>query len=114
MLKRLTQLDYDRDMAFVVLEGSGALAGVARLSCDPDRSLGEYALLVRTDLQGQGLGWALLQQVVDYAKAEGIGRIEGMVLSENEAMLRMCKEFGFAITHQTDQPGLALVALDLG
>ncbi len=114
MLKRLTQLDYDRDMAFVVLEAGGALAGVARLSCDPDRSRGEYALLVRTDLQGQGLGWALLQQVVDYAKAEGIGRIEGMVLSENEAMLRMCREFGFAITHQTDQPGLALVALDLG
>ncbi len=114
MLKRLTQLDYDRDMAFVVLEAGGALAGVARLSCDPDRSRGEYALLVRTDLQGQGLGWALLQQVVDYAKAEGIGRIEGMVLSENEAMLRMCGEFGFAITHQTDQPGLALVALDLG
>ncbi len=114
MLKRLTQLDYDRDMAFVVLEAGGALAGVARLSCDPDRSRGEYALLVRTDLQGQGLGWALLQQVVDYAKAEGIGRIEGMVLSENEAMLRMCREFGFAITHQPDQPSLALVALDLG
>ncbi|MGB3644949.1 MAG: bifunctional acetate--CoA ligase family protein/GNAT family N-acetyltransferase [Mesorhizobium sp.] len=114
MLKRLTQLDYDRDMAFVVLEAGGALAGVARLSCDPDRSRGEYALLVRTDLQGLGLGWALLQQIVDYAKAEGIGRIEGMVLSENEAMLRMCREFGFAITHQTDQPSLALVALDLG
>jgi len=114
MLKRLTQLDYDRDMAFVVLEAGGALAGVARLSCDPDRLRGEYALLVRTDLQGLGLGWALLQQIVDYAKAEGIGRIEGMVLSENEAMLRMCREFGFAITHQTDQPSLALVALDLG
>ncbi|MGP2493737.1 bifunctional acetate--CoA ligase family protein/GNAT family N-acetyltransferase [Mesorhizobium sp. PUT5] len=114
MLKRLTQLDYDRDMAFVVLEAGGALAGVARLSCDPDRSRGEYALLVRTDLQGQGLGWALLQQIIDYAKAEGIGRIEGMVLSENEAMLRMCGEFGFAITHQPDQPSLALVALDLG
>lgn len=114
MLKRLTQLDYDRDMAFVVLEAGGALAGVARLSCDPDRSRGEYALLVRTDLQGRGLGWALLQQIVDYAKVEGIGRIEGMVLSENEAMLRMCGEFGFAITHQPDQPSLALVTLDLG
>ncbi|CAM5467464.1 acetyltransferase [Aquamicrobium terrae] len=114
MLKRLTQLDYDRDMAFVVLEAGGALAGVARLSCDPDRSRGEYALLVRTDLQGRGLGWALLQQIIDYAKAEGIGRIEGMVLSENEAMLRMCGEFGFAITHPPDQPSLALVTLDLG
>ena len=65
-LKRLTQIDYDRDMAFVALEaGSGALAGVARLSCDPDRTMGEYALLVRTDLQGHGIGWQLLSQIID-------------------------------------------------
>ncbi len=62
MLKRLTQLDYDRDMAFVALEAEGgALAGVGRLCCDPDRTRAEYALLVRTDLQGRGLGWNLLQ-----------------------------------------------------
>jgi acetyltransferase len=115
MLKRLTQLDYDRDMAFVALEsGSGALAGVGRLSCDPDHIKGEYALLVRTDLQGHGLGWELLAQIIDYAKAEAIGRIEGVVLCENENMLRMCREFGFSVAHHPNQPGLLLVALDLG
>ncbi|TIP34350.1 MAG: hypothetical protein E5X69_27035, partial [Mesorhizobium sp.] len=58
MLKRLTQLDYDRDIAFVALEkDTGALAGIGRLSCDPDHRSGEYALLVRSDLQGHGLGW---------------------------------------------------------
>ena len=72
MLKRLTQLDYDRDMAFVALEPeTGKLAGVGRLSCDPDRAVAEYALLVRTDLQGHGLGWALLKQIVDYATVGG-------------------------------------------
>jgi acetyltransferase len=115
MLKRLTQLDYDRDMAFVALEGAtGALAGVGRLSCDPDRTVGEYALLVRTDLQGRGIGWQLLQQIVVYAKAEGIGRIEGVVLDENTGMLAMCREFGFTIAPKTDEPGLMLVTLDLG
>lgn len=114
MLKRLTQLDYDRDIAFVVLEkASGALAGVGRLSCDPDRERGEYALLVRTDLHGRGIGWQLLKQIVAYAEAEGIGRIEGIVLEENTAMLRMCREFGFSITHQPDEPGLKFVALEL-
>ncbi len=44
-------------------------------------------LLVRTDLQGHGLGWALLRQIIDYAEAEGIGRIEGIVLTENDRML---------------------------
>lgn len=113
-LKRLTQIDYDRDMAFVALEaGSGALAGVARLSCDPDRTMGEYALLVRTDLQGHGIGWQLLSQIVAYARAEKIGRIEGYVLSENRRMLTMCREVGFSITHDVDMPGLCVVRLDL-
>jgi acetyltransferase len=115
MLKRLTQLDYDRDMAFVVLEpASGELAGVGRLSCDPDRTMGEYALLVRTDLQGHGIGWQLLKQIVAYAKAERIGRIEGIVVAENAAMLKMCREFGFSVAHHPDEPGLMLVAFDLG
>jgi acetyltransferase len=115
MLKRLTQLDYDRDIAFVALaEDSGKLAGVGRLSCDPDRTRGEYALLVRTDLQGYGIGWQLLQQILAYAKAEKIGRIEGMVLEENKAVLKMCSEFGFTVTRHPDEPGVMLVALDLG
>ena len=115
MLKRLTQLDYDRDMAFVVLEANnGDLAGVGRLSCDPDRTRGEYALLVRSDLQGHGIGWQLLRRIVAYAKAERIGRIEGIVLEENAAMLKMCREFGFSIAHHPDEPGLMLVALDPG
>lgn len=114
MLKRLTQLDYDRNMAFVALETStGALAGISRLSCDPDRSVAEYALLVRTDLQGHGLGWELLGQIVDYAKADGIGRIEGIVLSENTRMLAMCREFGFSIAHLPDDPGLVEARLQL-
>ncbi|MFU0504626.1 bifunctional acetate--CoA ligase family protein/GNAT family N-acetyltransferase [Pseudaminobacter sp. NGMCC 1.201702] len=115
MLKRLTQLDYDRDIAFVALEeATDALAGVGRLSCDPDRERGEYALLVRTDLQGHGIGWRLLEQIVAYARAEGIGRVEGIVLEENTGMLRMCREFGFSMAHQPDQPGLKCVVLELG
>ncbi|RUV55276.1 MULTISPECIES: bifunctional acetate--CoA ligase family protein/GNAT family N-acetyltransferase [unclassified Mesorhizobium] len=114
MLKRLTQLDYDRDMAFVALEAStGALAGVSRLSCDPDHTVAEYALLVRTDLQGHGLGWELLRQIVDYAKADGIGRIEGIMLNENTKMLAMCREFGFSVGHHPSEPGLAEATLEL-
>ncbi|SDA98624.1 bifunctional acetate--CoA ligase family protein/GNAT family N-acetyltransferase [Mesorhizobium qingshengii] len=114
MLKRLTQLDYDRNMAFVALEAkTGALAGISRLSCDPDHVSAEYALLVRTDLQGHGLGWELLRQIVDYAKADGISRIEGIVLSENKKMLAMCREFGFSIGHLPDEPGLVEARLEL-
>jgi len=104
MLVRLTQVDYEREMAFVALDKqSGELAGIARLYADPDHEVAEYGLLIRTDLQGHGLGWALLSHLRDYAVAEGLQRIEGLVLSDNAKMLRMCREFGFAIsTHPTD------------
>lgn len=114
MLKRLTQLDYDRDMAFVAIEvTTGALAGISRLSCDPDHEVGEYALLVRTDLQGQGLGWELLRQVIDYAKADHVDRIEGLVLNENHKMLAMCREFGFSVAYHPSETGLSVVTLNI-
>ncbi|MDX8461726.1 bifunctional acetate--CoA ligase family protein/GNAT family N-acetyltransferase [Mesorhizobium humile] len=114
MLKRLTQLDYDRDIAFVALEkDTGALAGIGRLSCDPDHRSGEYALLVRSDLQGHGLGWGLLKQVIDYARVERVDRIEGTILNENRKMLTMCREFGFSIAHHPDEPGLSVATLEI-
>jgi acetyltransferase len=115
MLVRLTQLDYDRDIAFVALDaGNGALAGVARLSCDPDHVTGEYGLLVRSDLQGRGLGWTLLSQIIDYARKDGVRRIEGVILSENTRMLAMCREFGFVIERHPEGSGLSLARLELG
>lgn len=114
-LKRLTQLDYDREMAFLAIDAdSGELAGISRISCDPDHIVAEYGLLVRTDLQGKGLGWQLLQQIIDYAHADGIARIEGFILNENRKMLGMCKELGFDITHLAHEPGISIATLTLG
>ena len=54
MALRLTQLDYDREMAFVALTPEGELAGVARLACDPDHVSGEYAHDRALRPEGQG------------------------------------------------------------
>lgn len=112
-LKRLTQLDYDREMAFVAIADDGALAGVGRIAADPDRNYAEYGLLVRSDLQGHGIGRALLLMLFDFAKTDGIGRIEGFVLRENDRMLDMCRQMGFSIASQPGEPGVMLVKLDL-
>jgi len=113
-LVRLTQLDYDREMAFVALdEESGALCGVARLSNDPDHEVAEYAVLVRSDLQGQGLGWTMLNHLIRYAKADGLSRVEGLVLSANTKMLRMCREIGFQLAAEPPGDGTVKVSLDL-
>lgn len=114
MLVRLTQLDYDREMAFVALDvESGELGGIARISCDPDHETAEFGLLVRTDLQGHGIGRALMERLLDYARADGIGRIEGHVLDENTKMLEMCRRLGFTLKRDPQEPGVLLVSYEL-
>jgi acetyltransferase len=56
----------------------------------------------------------LLRQVIDYARAEGIGRIEGVILAENDKMLDMCRRFGFVLKRHPDGAGLVLATLSLG
>jgi acetyltransferase len=111
---RLTQIDYARAMAFIAIEEqSGKMLGGARLHANADYDRGEYAILVRSDLKGRGLGWLLMQLLIEYARAEGIRMIEGQVLSENTTMLKMCKELGFEIAHDPDDPAVCDAKLSL-
>jgi acetyltransferase len=112
MIARLTQIDYAREMAFVALNGTnGQLIGVARLYADPDYRRAEFAVTVASDLKGKGLGWQLMQRLIDYARKERIASIFGHVLSENVTMLQMCRELGFSVIGDLDDPSLSVVEL---
>ncbi len=110
---RMTQLDYAREMAFVALHPDGSLAGVSRLACDPDDHEAEYAVIVRSDQQGRGLGRALMNLLLDYARAKGVARIVGHVLAENDAMLSMSRGLGFKIAIDMSDAGVRRVELVL-
>jgi acetyltransferase len=110
---RLTQLDYDRDMAFVAIDEQGALAGVARMAADPHLESAEYALIVRSDLGGRGLGRALLSHLVEYARAEGLRRLEGAILGENKAMIALVKKLGFTTASDPSDRSVLESRLDL-
>ena len=113
-IARLTQIDYARAMAPIAIEEStGQMMGVVRLHANANLDRGEYAVLVRSDLKGRGLGWALMQRMLEYARAEGIRVIEGQVLNENRTMLAMCRELGFAVSPDPESPGVSLVRLSL-
>jgi acetyltransferase len=85
-------------MAFIAIaEASGEMLGVVRLHANSAYDRGEYAILVRSDLKGHGLGWRLMQILIEYAGAEGIHIIEGQVLCENTTMLSMCRQLGFEV-----------------
>jgi len=114
-LARMTQVDYAREMAFVALSASeGELLGIARLIAEPDYVRAEFAILVRSDLKGKGLGWTLMQHLIAYARAEGLQEIHGQVLAGNVTMLKLCRELGFAIETTEADIGLRLVRLKMG
>jgi acetyltransferase len=113
-LARLTQIDYARAMAFVALDKEQKeLLGVARLAADPDYVKGEYAIIVRSDLKGTGIGWALMRHLIRYAEKEGLRELSGDVLASNHRMLEMCRALGFEIAADPEDLSIRKVRLTL-
>ena len=117
MAARLTQIDYDREMALVITEqglpGRARLLGMVRISADPDLEQAEYDIMLDPSVSGQGLGPMLMQRIIDYARARGIREVYGEVLRENEPMLRINESLGFRIEPSADDPDLRHVSLRL-
>lgn len=113
MLARLTQIDYDRQMAFVLIDATNDIAGVARIAADPDNLRAEFAILVRSDLKGHGVGHILMQRLAAYARERGIGELWGDILHENTTMLTLCRELGCSVTHSPHDPGQMRATLRL-
>ena len=89
-IRELTHLDYERAMAFIAFEETKCeMLGVVRLHLDEDRRGGEFAVIVRSAFKGHGLGWMLMQRMIEYARMIGLERVHGQVLAENTAMLHM-------------------------
>lgn len=107
---RLTQIDYDREMAFVLAApiegGPEELYGVGRLTADPDNARAEFAVIVRTDVTGRGLGMMLMERIIAHARRRGIGELYGDILAENVQMLDLCRRLGFALAPCADDPAI--------
>jgi acetyltransferase len=114
---RLTQIDYDREMALVLTEhgvpGTAEINGVARFAADPDNQQAEFALLVRQAYARQGLGTQMLRRLIDYARGRGIGELYGLVLTENPAMRALCSRLGFKEMPLLEEANVVRVSLRL-
>ena len=115
MAARLTQIDYDREMALVAVDPREPrkLLGGARIIADPDNRTAEYAVSVRSAMKGTGLGPKVLARVLDYAEQRGIQQVWGTVLRENKPMLAVCERLGFRRQRDDDDPEAVKVVLDL-
>lgn len=118
MAARFTQIDYDRQMVLILTDhgapGTTEFYGSVNIVCDPDLQRAEYAILVRHDMTGMGLGTLLMRRIIAYARERGIGEIFGDVLVQNHSMLNLCTQLGFRIEASSGDPGVVTVRLDLG
>lgn len=114
---RLTQIDYDREMAFIATAPAGRdrpeTLGVVRAVADADKAEAEFAIVVRSDLKHQGLGGLLMRKMVRYCRNRGIRCLAGETLAQNSAMLGLAKRTGFEIEARLDGTvGLRLTLSD--
>ncbi len=108
-LARLTQIDYDREIALIATvmneDGSMRTIGVVRAIADPDNETSEFAVAVRSDQKGRRLGRLLMERIIAYARERGTRWLAGEALRENHRMIELAKSCGFTVT-TTEDPGV--------
>jgi acetyltransferase len=115
MLVRYTQIDYDRELAFVATvpdpksAGAEQIIGVAHWLRSSDESSAEYALTVADGFQRQGIGSTLMQALEEQARAKALVLLEGFVLTENSAMLDLMRYLGYTVEPYPADPSLRRV-----
>ena len=120
MLARFTLIDYDREMALVAVlrevdparpeaPAGERIIGVSRYITNPDRSSCEFSLVVADEWSGKGIGSRLMQGIMDVARERGLKTIEGLVLSNNPAMLKLMRSLGFVVEAFAEDPDFRLV-----
>ncbi len=112
MAARITQIDYDREMTFIAQPvGRDEIVAAATLISDADGAVAEFAILVHHHGAGIGLGRRMMEILLSYAGARGIGRVVGDVLLENTAMLGLAQRLGFSRERHPDDPTCVRIAI---
>jgi acetyltransferase len=116
MLVRLTQIDYYNEMALIAVKPSGKgeeQIGVARYTTNLDQESCEFALVVSDAWQGLGIGYQLMQKLMDIARDRGLERMDGQVLASNTRMLNMMRSLNFRIGPDPEDTAVKLVEIAL-
>jgi acetyltransferase len=113
MLARFTQIDYDREMAYIAVvseNGSEVEIGVSRYITNPDGESCEFAIVIADAWQRRGIAHRLMEALIETARGRGLHLIEGDVLADNHEMLGLMNSLGFEIVPHSETPTMKRVA----
>jgi len=114
-LRRFTDIDPGRERALIAVTTDGRgerQLGVARY-VKTSRDQAELAIVLRDDWQHRGLGTVLLQELIAYARQDGLASLFGTTFSSNAGMLRLARKLGFQIAGQPGDAGVRQLTLRL-
>jgi len=116
-IARFTQIDYDREMAFIATgpdeNGNPETLGVMRTNTKPDNTEAEFAIVIRSDQKGGGLGSMLFEKGIHYTKLRGTTVLSGQTMIENKAMQGLSMKFGFVVSPDPHDEDLVEMILDM-
>ncbi|MDJ0391394.1 GNAT family N-acetyltransferase [Roseomonas sp. E05] len=116
-IARMTQIDYDREMAFIAVEtrpdGSHRTVGVARLIRQPGSNEGEFAVVTLPGWKGQGLGRHLMERLFEWGREQGVETVVGQVLADNMPMIGFVRALGFALKRSAEDEEVLEARLEL-
>lgn len=91
----MVHVDYDRTISFLAFDGTGEAVATAMLAADENMVEAEVAISVRSDMKGRGVGWTLLQHVLDYGRARGFATIRSVESRQNTETIGLERDAGF-------------------
>ena len=113
-IARMTDVDYEREIAFIAVRENGETAGVARLARnDSDGAYAEFAVLIDPAAKGKGLATVLMEAIIDWGKSQGVMQIAGQILADNAPMLAFIRRLGFSLKRSLDEPDIMEATLSL-
>lgn len=90
----------------------GAVVAHASVDADADAAgSGEVAFAVADDLQGRGIGSALMRQVVELARARGVRRLTATLFADNAPMRRILRDAGCEVVADEIDAGTEEITL---
>lgn len=98
LIARLTDIDYNRDVAFAAVEPddeAGRILGVSRYGVSADGTSCECAVAVLDAWHEKGLGTALMKHLIEVARARGIQYMFSIASVENVEMAELAHHLGF-------------------
>ena len=115
-LKRLTDIDHDREFALIattLVQGRERQIGVARYVREPSPGDAEFAIVLSDDWQGRGLGARLLGSLLVAAKRDGVRRLVGTTMSDNDGMTKLARKLGFTLAKDPSSATITNLTINL-